>query len=106
MLRSNGEVGNQFLPGLGGGYSNLGFVPLDLDDVPGSQFALISLVRLPGDWDGDGDVDIADYAEFAGCLTGPDGGPLGPGCSLFDFDSDVDVDLGDMTAFQGYFTGG
>jgi hypothetical protein len=104
LLRSSGEVGNQFLPGLGGGYANLGFVPLDLNNIPGEQFARISLVRQPGDWDGDGDVDLIDYGHFADCITGPGGGPMGPGCNAFDFNTDTDVDAADFATFQQHFT--
>ncbi|MFH0982301.1 MAG: alpha-amylase family glycosyl hydrolase [Planctomycetota bacterium] len=104
LVRSNGEVGNQFLPGLGGGYPNLGFVPLNLNNIPGEQFVTLSLSSLPGDWDGDGDVDVADYGHFFDCLTGPNNGPLGPGCNTFDFDTDLDVDLKDFDVFQSGFT--
>jgi hypothetical protein len=105
LVRSDGEVGNQFLPGLGGGYGNLGYVPLDLNDIPSQQYLLFSLDRLPGDWDGDGDVDLEDYAHFSQCVTGPAGGAMGPGCSAFDFDGDVDVDLADFHDLQSGFTG-
>ncbi len=64
------------------------------------------------DFDGDGDVDTDDYAEFYGCLTGsclnpPCVPPLysGPCCALADGDSDGDVDLEDGQWFQGLFTG-
>lgn len=105
LVRPSGEVGNQFLPGLGGGYDNLGFVPVDMNAVPGEQFVLISLSSLPGDWDGDGDVDLQDFERFSGCITGPGGGPLGPGCNAFDFDGDLDVDLADFAHFLSAFTG-
>ncbi|MHC4091093.1 MAG: alpha-amylase family glycosyl hydrolase, partial [Planctomycetota bacterium] len=98
MVRPTGEVGNQLLPGLGGGYANLGFSP-DLNDIPGQQFAEVSLL-IAGDYDGDRDVDLGDYSFFDDCLTGPDpAGPLTPGCEAFDFDTDVDVDLTDYGEF-------
>ena len=53
-----------------------------------------------GDYDVDGDVDLDDYAEFAACMTGPEGGPLAAGCDLFDFDDDADIDLQDYQVFQ------
>jgi hypothetical protein len=53
----------------------------------------------PGDWDGDGDVDLQDYAEFAGCLVGPSLAPSAP-CNVFDFDADSDIDAADYGAFQ------
>ena len=105
LVRNDGVIGNQFLPGLGGGYGNLGTVPLNLNDVPGAQYVSLALQTLPGDWDGDGDVDAADYAAFAACMTGPTGGAMGPGCAMFDFDGDIDVDLADFSVFAAAFTG-
>jgi hypothetical protein len=58
-----------------------------------------------GDADGDGDVDLDDYADWDGCMTGPDGGPYGAGCEVFDFEFDADVDSYDFAAFQLAFTG-
>jgi hypothetical protein len=56
-----------------------------------------------GDLDGDGDLDIADYAIFAGCMTGPNGGLLA-GCGPSDLDADrADVDLPDYSQFQDAF---
>lgn len=52
-----------------------------------------------GDFDGDGDVDLADYAEFPGCMGGPGVG-FAAGCEAFDFDLDTDVDAGDFAGFQ------
>ncbi|MCP4589575.1 MAG: hypothetical protein GY842_02405 [bacterium] len=58
----------------------------------------------PGDLDLDGDVDLADYAEFAVCFAGPGGG-MSPGCDAADLDCDNDADLLDFAAFQAAFTG-
>jgi alpha-amylase len=104
LLRGNGNVGNQFLPGLGGGYGDLGFVPIDLNTIPGPQYETVALAALPGDWDGDGDIDLTDYAQFVQCLTGPDAGVLAPGCNTFDLDADLDVDLHDAAGFAGGFS--
>lgn len=54
---------------------------------------------VPGDFDGDGDVDEDDLAEFELCYTGPDGGPLEPGCEPGDFDGDGDIDCDDWDQF-------
>jgi len=62
------------------------------------------LPPVPGDHDGDGDVDLDDYAEFPACMAGP-GGLLATGCSAFDFDGDDDVDLNDYMAFQFAISG-
>ncbi len=69
--------------------------------------ALSEVVEIvPGDSDGDGDVDLDDFADFVDCLEGPEVIPAGAGClEYFDFDGDDDVDLGDFAALQGTFTG-
>ena len=56
----------------------------------------------PGDLDADGDVDLIDYAVFAGCLAGPG---IVPGCcspagDAADINNDGDVDLNDVQGFQ------
>ncbi|MCP4246868.1 MAG: hypothetical protein GY778_07450 [bacterium] len=58
----------------------------------------------PHDYESDGDVDLDDYAEFAGCLGGPDGA-IADCCRVFDGDSDGDVDLVDLADFQAVFAG-
>lgn len=55
-----------------------------------------------GDHNGDGIIDLADYAGFPVCMAGPGGG-LGAGCEVFDFDGDTDVDLADFAGFQRAF---
>jgi len=52
------------------------------------------------DHDGDGDVDLADAADFLGCLNGP-GSAVSPECAgNHDSDGDLDVDLTDFAALQ------
>ena len=62
-------------------------------------------ITVHGDADGDGDIDVDDFAGFPNCMTGPENGPAGSGCQVFDFDTDDDVDLDDFTSFQSAFTG-
>ncbi len=71
------------------------------DSHDGSLYAIA--IGVPGDSDGDGDVDLVDYAAFAGCLVGPRGGLAEPECGVFDFDADLDVDVEDFGAFQNAF---
>jgi hypothetical protein len=68
---------------------------------PGA-FPVISSV--PGDCDGDGDIDLADYLCFAACFEGPETS-VSPDCGDFDYDQDTDVDLFDLAEFQVLFTG-
>ncbi len=60
---------------------------------------------IVGDADGDGDVDLEDYALLALCLTGPDAGTIGDGCAVFDLEPDDDVDARDVAALQNVFSG-
>ena len=59
----------------------------------------VSLVSGTGDFDGDGNVDGDDYVAFAGCFTGPNGGPVEIECLPGDFEGDGDVDCDDWDQF-------
>lgn len=73
----------------------------NIDDI-----ALTDIVcdGITGDYNGDGDVDTGDFAQFELCYTGPTG-PVGPGCGIFDFDVDDHVDCDDWSAFEAAWTG-
>ncbi len=65
-----------------------------------------------GDFDGDGNVDIGDYAAFFDCRTPPNTPPnptppatLFRCLSAFDFDIDHDIDMRDFAGFAEAFTG-
>lgn len=62
---------------------------------------------LCGDFDMDGDVDLADFASFAQCFAGPDNPPDSncPAGVDADCDDDGDVDLADFATFAQNFTG-
>ncbi len=60
---------------------------------------------VPGDFDGDGDVDQEDFGFIQACLTGTAAGPPAPGCEDANLDGDNDVDQADMGIFQGCVSG-
>ena len=64
----------------------------------------------PGDIDGDGDVDLSDFATFALCYAGAGVTVPPPSCSeawfcSSDLDGDDDVDLSDFAIFALNYTG-
>ena len=94
---SLGVVG-QFGPAaaFGGGFE------LAAGDVP--CWAVPAGPPSDGDFDGDGDRDIADFVSFCGCMAGPDR-LAASNCTPGDFDADGDVDLADFSEFQKAFEG-
>jgi hypothetical protein len=60
-----------------------------------------------GDFNRDGVVDLADYAQWSACMTGPQlpgSSWYDEGCQWFDFDFDYDVDVDDFAEMQLGFT--
>lgn len=68
------------------------------DDTVWPQLEVIVI----GDFNGDGEVDLDDYAGFAECMFGPEVTPdPAEGClGAFDTEPDGDVDLRDFAALQ------
>ena len=64
----------------------------------------ILVAGQPGDTDGDGDVDLADFLAFSRCFTGA-GRIYPPECHSADLDGDTDIDLADLVVLQAAFTG-
>ncbi|MCO6436430.1 MAG: hypothetical protein J5J06_05025 [Phycisphaerae bacterium] len=78
---------------------------------PSDREALIrfidSLGRVEFDFDGDNDVDLADYPVLFNCFTGESPGSLAPEdrCAIGDIDQDGDIDLVDTALMQRAFSG-
>ena len=63
--------------------------------------------ELPGDFDGDGDVDLDDFGSFSACYNGSERPPAAtcpPGVDA-DLDGDGDCDLDDFALFAANYTG-
>ncbi|MHC4443436.1 MAG: sulfatase family protein [Planctomycetota bacterium] len=60
--------------------------------------------ELPGDFDGDDDIDQEDFGRFQACLSGA-GLPYASECDEANLDGDNDVDLNDFAIFQGCMGG-
>jgi len=75
--------------------------------VPANSITLLVVppALAPADFNGDGHVDLQDFAHFESCFTGPNAGPLPAGCANADLDQDQDVDMRDFSLFQRCFTG-
>jgi hypothetical protein len=74
-----------------------------LDSVSGTEVTIRACGT--GDWDGDGEVDLADFAGFQTCYSGAEVSAA-PFCAcLFDVEPDDDVDLGDYIEFAQQLTG-
>ncbi|MCB9849203.1 MAG: thrombospondin type 3 repeat-containing protein [Phycisphaerales bacterium] len=86
------------------GYADTGSGAVTYLDMGAFEFQGMTECGVGGDIGNDGDVDLADYARFASCLSGPSGG-LAPNCACFDQDNDGDVDMVDYSKFQVSFTG-
>jgi hypothetical protein len=60
--------------------------------------ALAQATILPGDFDGDGDIDQTDFAHLQACFGG-EAVTYSPGCRDADLNVDGDVDSGDFSLF-------
>ena len=83
----------------------LGHLRLQGGSVDMGAYECARIETLPGDMDGDCEVDLADLLSFAACGTGPVLGPPSQGCEVADFDGDGDVDQSDFGIFQRRYGG-
>jgi hypothetical protein len=72
----------------------------NLDDIQ----IWAAVPAVPTDYNGDGHVNVEDYAIFNACLSGPSEA-VEPGCECMDLDLDGDLDLFDFALFQEAFEG-
>ena len=76
-----------------------------LTNLPSDNLWTLYPPERLGDFDGDGTIDLTDFAHFLECVSGAVQGTLEPGCEMMDFDGDGDVDLPDFGGFEAVFTG-
>jgi hypothetical protein len=89
---------------LSAGVQTMRFVNADAADEYNLNYFNYALLYPLGDFDRDGDVDLADFASMPDCLTGPENEPATGDCDSFDYDTDADVDLADFAEFQQALT--
>ncbi|MBI4719242.1 MAG: proprotein convertase P-domain-containing protein [Planctomycetes bacterium] len=72
--------------------------------IPGAEYSCGcgEPPAVPGDSDGDGDVDMGDLSTFFPCFGQS---PLPPGCNASDIDGDGDVDRDDFAVLLANFNG-
>lgn len=72
--------------------------------LTGGFWVIPKCPAIPADYDGDCDVDQADYQVFDLCASGP-GYDFAADCEDRDFDTDGDVDQSDFALFQRCLSG-
>jgi len=72
--------------------------------LTGGFWVIPECPAIPADYDGDCDVDQADYQVFEICASGP-GYAFAGDCSDRDFDTDGDIDQADFAVFQRCYSG-
>jgi hypothetical protein len=64
----------------------------------------LTVRNIPGDINGDDDVDLEDFAHFQICYTHPGGG-ITPGCENANLDGRSGIDQSDFLLFQPCLSG-
>jgi hypothetical protein len=65
----------------------------------------LSSIRIPADFDNDGDIDGVDLRHLVVCLSGAGLPPISPECQNADLDKDNDVDQSDFATLQRCLSG-
>jgi len=104
-IAGSGEISFDPVPLFGYNVLNMDFSYYEEIRIPDPLTVHLEGATGTGDYDSDGDVDLADFAHLQGCFTGEDGGAPETGCNVFRFDADQDVDLDDFAEFAAIFTG-
>ncbi len=110
LVRTDGTLGNQWLPGCPNGTADLGTAP-NMTTIAGTQFASLTLPTPsacdPIDFNGDGLFpDTLDIDDFLSVFSG---GPCSnaPSCGDIDFNNDgLFPDTADIDAMLSVFSGG
>ncbi len=88
-----------------GAYTGYITVTANATNSPQTVAVTLTVTSGAGDFNGDEDVDLDDFAVFQLCFNGPNA-PVGPNCSVnADLDNDEDVDLDDFLLFARCFNG-
>ncbi|TWT40388.1 Alpha-amylase precursor [Phycisphaerae bacterium RAS1] len=106
VTQDDGSVSNQWLPGLGGGFGNLGLAP-NLNAIAGEQYALAPAILI-GDTNCDGSVNVLDINPFTLAISDPPAyAQQYPGCPIQsgDVNGDGDVDVLDINPFAALLVG-
>jgi hypothetical protein len=106
-FNSDGDL--DILTGQGHGGGHLRFFDRnDIDDTLNGTLPVVTVggwtLTALGDFDGDDDVDQADFGYLQMCLSGSGVLPP-PGCHQADMDGDLDVDTGDAAVFLACMNG-
>jgi hypothetical protein len=71
----------------------------------GYHYPLTGWSLVMGDFDRNGEINLADFAPLQNCFTADGPADVSPCCRIFDFEPDDDLDLSDYGSFYLALTG-